>query len=142
MVTCWPSQLRARTNSACHRITTERASLLWFGWKRKKAVLLCAGALVIIAIPSALSYTDIGLTIGGKPFLDAMDFAFGTVLAPLSALAMCIGIAWFWKESDFITELNLNTHHMIGSAIVVLLKHVIPLALMLLFLAFVFGRVL
>jgi len=112
------------------------------GWKRRKAVLLCAGALAIVAIPSALSYTGIGLTIGGKPFLDAMDFAFGTVLAPLSALAMCIGIAWFWKERDFITELNLNTQHMLGSVIVVLLKHVIPLALMLLFLAFVFGRIL
>ncbi len=112
------------------------------GWDRRKAVLLCAGALAIAAIPSALSYTGFGFQINGARFLDAMDFAIGTVLAPLSALAMCIGIAWFWKERDFIKELNRNAKFALGPAVVFLLKHVIPLALMLLFLAFVFGRVL
>jgi NSS family neurotransmitter:Na+ symporter len=42
------------------------------------SALLTVGVVVALGIPSALSFTDVGLTIGGEPFLDRVDQVTGS----------------------------------------------------------------
>lgn len=37
------------------------------------SALLTVGIVLVLGIPSALSFTDVGLTVGGEPFLDRVD---------------------------------------------------------------------
>jgi len=44
-----------------------------FHMSRRRAALIAIAIVTALGIPSALSFTSMGLTIGGKPFLDIMD---------------------------------------------------------------------
>ncbi len=43
------------------------------GLTRRRAAQLTTGVIVVLGIPSALSFTQVGVTLGGRPFLDRMD---------------------------------------------------------------------
>jgi len=45
---------------------------------RKVAARWVAGVIVLLGIPSALSFTSVGLTVAGRPFLDRVDQATGS----------------------------------------------------------------
>jgi|GEM_PF-6466549 len=45
---------------------------------RKVAARWVAGLIVLLGIPSALSFTSVGLTVAGRPFLDRVDQATGS----------------------------------------------------------------
>jgi neurotransmitter:Na+ symporter, NSS family len=45
---------------------------------RQAAARLVAGGVVLLGIPSALSFTDVGLQVGGRPFLEVVDQATGS----------------------------------------------------------------
>jgi len=45
---------------------------------RRAAARLVAGGVVVLGIPSALSFTDVGFEVGGRPFLDVIDQATGS----------------------------------------------------------------
>ncbi|MDT8357501.1 MAG: sodium-dependent transporter [Methanomicrobiaceae archaeon] len=73
-----------------------RESLLW---SRKRAVIILTAAVLIIGIPSALSYSALDLTIVGIRVLDFLDETVGTLGLPISALMLAIIFTWFLSPS-------------------------------------------
>lgn len=104
-----------------------------FKLSRKKAVVLLSLLTIALGTPSALSYTDIGITIDGKPFLDMVDLLFGSLLTPLAAVILCISIGWFWQPEIMLGEINKNSKIKIPYGIVYLVRYVIPMVLIITF---------
>ncbi|MBR1368990.1 sodium:calcium symporter [Methanocalculus chunghsingensis] len=65
------------------------------GVSRKRASLALTGGVLLIGLPSALSYSAMNLSVGGIPFLDLLDETAGTFGLPFTALATAIAFAWF-----------------------------------------------
>lgn len=101
------------------------------GISRKTAVLLTGAAIAILAIPSALSYTPMKLSLFGRPFLDAIDFYFASLGAPLSIFVIC-SLLWLWKEKEFVGELDGGAKW-IGKRLYPWCKYVVPLSGLVLF---------
>ncbi len=77
------------------------------GMKRRTAVVSVSAVTVALGIPSALSLGAVpGLSsiIGGKGFLDLMDFLFGNVSLTLGALLTCIFLAYRWGIGNAADE--------------------------------------
>lgn len=99
-------------------------------WKlpRSRAAWLCALVVMVIGLPSALSYSATNLRIGGVVVLDWKDFTFGTVGLILGALVTCIAGAWLAPRADLEDAAGgarLNRH-----AFVFLLRWIVPVVLL------------
>lgn len=58
---------------------------------RRRAARLTVGVIVLLGIPSALSFTDVGLDVAGRPFLDRVDQATGSgVIVVLGLLGAAV----------------------------------------------------
>lgn len=104
--------------------------------KRKKAAWFSALIIFVLGLPSALSYSGIKLELFGKPFLDTIDYAMGTLFTPLIAAILCILLGWFWDLDNIFMEINpqhnkRKIHHHI---LVLLIKYIIPIGMISLFL--------
>ncbi|MCP1714344.1 NSS family neurotransmitter:Na+ symporter [Methanocalculus alkaliphilus] len=64
------------------------------GISRRRASLLLTGGVLLIGLPSALSYSAMNLSVQGIPILDLLDETAGTFGLPLTALATAIAFAW------------------------------------------------
>jgi neurotransmitter:Na+ symporter, NSS family len=63
------------------------------------AVVAATAVVIVLGLPSALSYTALRLELFGTPLLDLKDFAFGTVGMTLGALALSATAGWLVDES-------------------------------------------
>lgn len=70
-------------------------------WGRTKAVLVIGALVMLIGLPSALSFGIVpGLTdIGGKNFFDWLDFITSNILLPIGGLITTIFAGYFWKKA-------------------------------------------
>lgn len=102
---------------------------------RKKAVAISSGLIFLLGLPSALSYSSLKLSLFGMPVLDAMDIFFNSRMIPLSAIALCIGIAWLWNPEKLLREINRNSGIKPGRTAVFLMRFVIPAGLVVLLLS-------
>lgn len=83
-------------------------------YKRKVAVFLVGGIVLLFGIPSALSAGSVGFLtnlpfLPGTSFLDMMDFVFGTILLPFGGMMIAIFVGWKWtikKAGQEIAEGN------------------------------------
>lgn len=66
-----------------------------YGFERKKATLLVSMAILLVGLPSALSYTPLKLALFGTPLLDIKDFAFGTIGIISAGLVLTIVAGWY-----------------------------------------------
>jgi NSS family neurotransmitter:Na+ symporter len=57
-----------------------------YGFDRKKAASRVLMIVILIGLPSALSYTPLKLELFATPLLDFKDFAFGTIVLLLIKL--------------------------------------------------------
>ncbi len=60
----------------------------------RHAVLVTTAVLVILGVPSALSFTPMNLSLAGRPFLEVMDMFAGTQVVVASGLVTGALIAW------------------------------------------------
>ena len=58
-----------------------------FHMSRRQAAMVVVIIVTTLGIPSALSFTSVGLTIGGKPFLDVMDQITGSGVVVIAGIA-------------------------------------------------------
>lgn len=72
-----------------------------WNWGRTKAVLIICALVMLVGLPSALSFGIVpGLTdIGGKNFFDWLDFVTSNILLPLGGLITTIFAGYFWKRA-------------------------------------------
>ena len=67
------------------------------------------------------------------PLLDLLDLVFGSLLAPLSALVVCVALAHFWDSRQFLMLADIKDKR-IEMVLLYLVKWIIPAILLGLFL--------
>ena len=105
--------------------TAKSTEFLHAGYK----TLIAAGVFAI-GMLSALSYSPMGLTAFGKPLLDLFDFAFGTFLAPFSALAVVFACAYLLPHHKVASAIGIPARF--HTAFSFLIQKVLPAAFLLL----------
>jgi NSS family neurotransmitter:Na+ symporter len=83
------------------------------GWSRIRAAALLTGAVIVIGLPSALSYSAIDLRIGGIRVLDFMDETVGTLGLPIAALLLAIVFTWFLPRTVLADEIGQRSARLI-----------------------------
>jgi NSS family neurotransmitter:Na+ symporter len=59
-----------------------------------------------LGIPSALSFTSVGLELNGKPFLDFMDEMAGSGVVIVAGILGAALIAWLLPKADLLAAMN------------------------------------
>jgi neurotransmitter:Na+ symporter, NSS family len=77
-----------------------------FHLSRGKAALAVVAVTVALGIPSALSFTAMGLSVGGEPFLDVMDRITGSGVVLLAGIAGAALIAWRLPKTRLLDAIN------------------------------------
>lgn len=70
-------------------------------WGRTKAVAIVGSLVLLLGLPSALSFGIVpGLEdIGGKNFFDWLDFITSNILLPVGGLITTLFAGYFWKKA-------------------------------------------
>ena len=66
-----------------------------FKWKRKKTVCVMGFVIILLGVPSALSFSG-APTVAGKAFFDAVEYFCNNILLPLGSLLTCLFVGWVW----------------------------------------------
>jgi len=77
------------------------------GMSRRKASLLLTIALIALGLPSALSYSSIGLSFFGSRVLDLLDETVGTLGLPIAAFLVAMVFRWFMDEHLLHSQLGV-----------------------------------
>jgi SNF family Na+-dependent transporter len=77
---------------------------------RRQAALIVVAIVTALGIPSALSFTSMGLTIGGKPFLDVMDQITGSGIVVTAGIIGAALIAWLFPRAHLFKAMNAHSH--------------------------------
>ena len=76
-------------------------------WSRKKSVFLVGLMIGLLGIPSSLSFGPMAeMKLLGYTFFDLMGVLTDNLLMPLSGLAMCIFVGWFWGPRHIIDHIE------------------------------------
>lgn len=82
-----------------------------FHFPRWLAAAIGTGAITLLGIPSALSMTSLGLRIGNKPFLDAMDQITGSGVVIVAGIVGASLITWLIPRSGLLEAMNSHFSH-------------------------------
>lgn len=77
-----------------------------YGFERKKAALLVLFIVILIGLPSALSYTPLKLELFATPILDVNDFAFGTIGIIAAGFVLSVIAGWFIDKNVILKEIG------------------------------------
>jgi len=80
-----------------------------FRMSRARAALIVVTIVVALGIPSALSFTSVGLTVGGKPFLDVMDQITGSGVVITAGIVGATLIAWLFPKRRLLDAMNARS---------------------------------
>lgn len=80
-----------------------------WGWKRKKAVIICGIGAFLLGIPSALSTSLLSeARWHGMTFLDLMDFLASSILIPAGGFMAVILVGWVWGAKNSLSNLKIG----------------------------------
>ena len=99
-----------------------------YGFKRKNATWIVSLIVILIGLPSALSYTTLQLELFGKPLLDLKDFAFGTVGIIAAGLVLSIIAGWFLDPGIIFKEIKVGRR--MQNLFLFIIKFFIPFVLL------------
>jgi len=89
---------------------------------RREVAAMLTGLVFLLGLPSALSYSALGLSVGGVRVLDLMDESVGALALPITATLIAVVFVWFQDEEALASQ--------IGTGVVrTLAKFVIPVVL-------------
>lgn len=77
-----------------------------FNISKRKAAFIVVAVVTLLGIPSALSFTSLGLTIGDKPFLDIVDQLTGSGVIVVAGIAGAALITWMLPKDSLIDSIN------------------------------------
>ncbi|WP_292364331.1 MULTISPECIES: sodium-dependent transporter [unclassified Methanoculleus] len=97
----------AALTSAVSMLEAPTAALMdSYGYPRKRATLLVFAAVMLLGLPSALSYTALKLEVFGTAFLALADYAFGTIGLIVAGLIVSIVGGWFMSRARICAEIG------------------------------------
>ena len=97
----------AAITSAVSMLELPAATLMdSYGFERKKATLTALIIVILIGLPSALSYTSLKLELFGVPVFDINDFAFGTIGIIAAGLVLSLIAGWSLDPGIVIREIR------------------------------------
>ena len=97
------------------------------GWTRAKTAAAATGAILLLGLPSSMSYSSVALTLNGVKILDFMDETVGTLGLPVAAILLSVSFSWFLPRETL--EGALGGKNGITRWIIPLCRFVIPGAL-------------
>ena len=86
---------------------------------RTKAAVIVTGVAVALGLPSALSFTPVGLAPGGKPFLEYVDQIVGSGVVVAAGILGAALIAWRIPRDQLVQAMNSRGARLTGTAITV-----------------------
>jgi NSS family neurotransmitter:Na+ symporter len=96
------------------------------GMRRWTATMAAGSAILVLGIPSALSYGVLKTTkIAGLPVLDAVDHAVSNLVLPLGGLLIALFVGWKLDDRNILQDANLAGTRL-GHAWRWLLKYLVP----------------
>lgn len=115
----------AALTSAVSMLEVPVATLIdQYGLERKKAAAFASMIIILIGLPSALSYTALKLELFGTPFLDIKDYAFGTIGLIIGGLILSITAGWFIDRSIIFKEIGGSKT--MQKLFMIIIKFIIP----------------
>jgi NSS family neurotransmitter:Na+ symporter len=103
-----------------------------FHISRGRAALVAVAIVTALGIPSALSFTSMGLTIGEKPFLDVIDQIAGSGVVLIVGIVGAAVIAWILPGDRLIRAINAPSRRlgpiMFSSRWIIVVGRYLPLA--------------
>lgn len=90
---------------------------------RPKATAAVTGVVVLLGLPSALSYSSVGFAVGGVAFLDVLDETVGTLGLPVTALCIALAFAWAVPAERMRAAVGFDAAYLVP-------KYVLPLVLL------------
>jgi len=76
------------------------------GLSRRRVTVILTALVIIVGLPSALSYTGAALSVGGIRILDLMDGTVGTMALPVTALLIAVVFTWYAGRGLLAEELG------------------------------------
>src|SRR3990172_928359 len=77
-----------------------------YGFERKRATSIALLIIVLIGLPSALSYTALKFELFGTPLLDIKDFVFGTTGIIIAGLVLSLIAGWFIDQKIIFDQIG------------------------------------
>ena len=99
-----------------------------YGYPRNRATSLAFAAVMLLGLPSALSYTALQLGVFGTPLLDLADYAFGTVGLIVAGLIVSVVGGWFIGRTRICAEIGGSGRRQ--AIYMALIRYVVPAALL------------
>ena len=94
-------------------------------WSRRKVAAVLTLVIFLIGLLPALSYSSVGLTVGGTRVLDLMDSTVGDLGLPIAGLLICLVFAWYWDERAMAEQIGGR----FGMPVLLATRYLVPLVL-------------
>lgn len=99
---------------------------------RRKAALAVTALVTVLGIPSALSFTPVGLSVGGDPFLDVIDKATGSGVVIVAGIVGAALIAWLLPKKQLLAAINSPSRKLgpvtLSASLVIAVGRYLPIA--------------
>lgn len=102
-----------------------------FKISNKKSSKIIIIGIIIIGLPSALSYSSTNLEIFNTKFLDGMDYIFGTYGITLSELIFVVIVTWFVDKKKILENINASSRFNIPHHAISFIKYATPIVIIL-----------
>lgn len=96
------------------------------GMGKERAAAVIGVSAFVAGIPSALSYSSIGLDINGTPFFDLLDTFTGTYGIAVAAVAFSLVTLWFMDKNKLLEQANMYSRARIPAWLVTVVKVALP----------------
>lgn len=95
---------------------------------RTKASIFLTVTIMLIGLPSCLSYSSVDLNMLGSKILDLMDKTVGTIGLPVAAFLVAVVFRWYTDSDILIRQVHLTERRLMLLSL--LTKYAIPVALL------------
>ncbi|SFL36208.1 sodium-dependent transporter [Halanaerobium salsuginis] len=102
-----------------------------YSWSRKKASYLVGLLIFLVGIPPLLGYSKLAtINFLGMNLLDSYDWITNTIFLPAGGILTAIFVGHIWGSKQAAIEANQNSRLKIGLIYEILLKYIVPLAVL------------
>lgn len=112
-----------------------------FRFNRRKAAIVISSAVLLLGIPSVLSYSPLHLRLLDTRVLDLVDTALGTYGITISAALLTILVTWFMDNKKIVDEINRYGRMKIPYWSMSVIKIALPLSIMIIMLFIPLSRI-